>query len=136
MAALKTIYRGLYQLLNSLVLMFSVYSLGYSLDDKLQWLCLSFIALTPLAQLIAPYDRQPPNTLKIKLPLVSLLVMLAIGLLLLVASQGLALWLGLACLGGFLINNSLADRALAIKTVIVSFILYYKDYSSFPNRLM
>lgn len=109
MAALKAIYRRLYQLFNSLVLMFSAYSLGYNLDDKLQWLCLSVIALAPLVQLIAPYDRQPSNNQKIKLPLVSLLVMLAIGLLLLVASQGLALWLGLACLGGFLINNSLTD---------------------------
>lgn len=109
MAALKIIYRRLYQLFNSLVLMFSAYSLGYNLDDKLQWLCLSVIALAPLVQLIAPYDRQPPNNQKIKLPLVSLLVMLAIGLLLLVAPQGLALWLGFACLGGFLINNSLTD---------------------------
>lgn len=109
MAALKAIYRRLYQLFNSLVLMFSAYSLGYNLDDKLQWLCLSVIALAPLVQLIAHYDRQPPNNQKIKLPLVSLLVMLAIGLLLLVAPIGLALWLGLACLGGFLINNRLTD---------------------------
>jgi len=109
MATPKAIYRGLYHLLNSLVLMFSAYSLGYSIDNNLQWLCLSVIALAPLVQLIAPYDRQPPNNQKVKLPLVSLLVMLAIGLLLLVAPQGLALWLGLACLGGFLINNSLTD---------------------------
>ena len=48
MAALKAIYRRLYQLLNSLVLMFSAYSLGYSIDNNLQWLCLSVIALAPL----------------------------------------------------------------------------------------
>lgn len=109
MATLKAVYHGLYQLLNSLVLVFAAYSLGYSLDNRLQWLCLAVIALAPLLQFLVPYDRQSPNNQKIKLPLVSLLVMLSIGLLLLVASQGPALWLGLACLGCFLINNSLTD---------------------------
>lgn len=109
MPVLKVIYRAAYQLLNSLVLLFSAYSLGYSSAGKLQWLCLLAITLAPTVQWITPYDRQPSNNQKIKLPLVSMLIVLAIGVLLLVAPPDIALWLGLACLAGFLINNNLAD---------------------------
>ena len=109
MPVLKVIYPAAHQLLNGLVLLFSAYSLGYSSTGKLQWLCLLIITLAPTVQLIMPYDRQPSNNQKIRLPLVSALIVLAIGLLLLVAPPGVCLWLGLACLAGFLINNNLAD---------------------------
>ncbi len=109
MAILSVTYRFLYQLLNSLVALLSAYSLGYQQADRLQWLCLLIIALAPMVQMIAPYDRKASYNQKIKLPLVSLLVISAVGLQLLVASQGLALWLGLACLAGFLVHNNLAE---------------------------
>ena len=109
MPVLKVIYRAAYQLLNSLVLLFSAYSLGYSGAGKLQWLCLLLIAVAPSVQWIAPYDRQPSNNQKIKLPIVSTFIVLPVGLLLLVAPPGAVLWLGLACLAGFVINNNLSD---------------------------
>ena len=102
MPVLKVIYRAAYQLLNGLVLLFSAYSLGYSSTGKLQWLCLLIITLAPTVQLIMPYDRQPSNNQKIKLPLVSALIVLAIGLLLLVAPPGVALWLRACLFGGLL----------------------------------
>ncbi|UTW46269.1 hypothetical protein KFE80_05120 [bacterium SCSIO 12696] len=62
--------------------------------------------LAPMINLVLPYDTQRSAHHKVKLPRVSLLVMLSVALVLLtIPERGLALWLTLGCLGGFLLDT-------------------------------
>lgn len=83
---------------------FASYQLSYSRGSE--WLIVLLMALAPLLQFIFRWDRQVPMNAKLKQPLVSLLVMLGIAaLLLLVPAPGEALWLGLAILGGYMLDT-------------------------------
>ena len=67
-------------------------------------------ALPPLVQRIRPFDLRPSIHHKVRLPLVSLLVLAGIAwVLLAVPGRTPALWLALACLGGFLLNTYWAE---------------------------
>jgi hypothetical protein len=66
-------------------------------------------AAAPLLQAIIGFDKSAASgsqPSKVKLPLVSLFVMLGSAWLLIAVPQaGLALWLGFACIGGFILNT-------------------------------
>ena len=106
---MKYLFGFFYQGLNLVVLLLSSYFAAYQMQSH--WLALAMISGAPLLQLITVFDRSSivapsskPN--KVKLPLVSLLVMLGTAWLLLSVPQaGVALWLGFACLGGFVLNT-------------------------------
>ena len=105
---MKKIFVVLYQLFNLLVLLTGSYFAAYSL--QFHWLALALLAAAPLLQWMIAYDKSRSNTSKLRLPLVTLLMMLATaGLLLAVPTPGLALWLGFACIGGFVLNTYWAD---------------------------
>ena len=103
----KYLFSFFYQSLNLVALLLSAYFAAYYMQSH--WLAVAFIAAAPLLQAITQFDRSavssaPPT--KVKLPLVSLLVMLGSAWLLLsVPEAGLALWLGFACIGGFILNT-------------------------------
>ena len=105
---MKFLFRLLYQCLMVSTLLSSCYFAAYEMRSY--WLALLLIAGAHLLQMIVPYDKsavgaQPPVS-KIKLPLVTLPVMLGSAWLLATVPQtGLALWLGLAGIAGFIINN-------------------------------
>ena len=103
---MKKLLAVIYRVFNLLVLLTSSYFAAYQL--KSHWLALALMAAAPLLQWMVVYDKsQPsPSHSKIRLPLVSLLMMLGTAwLLLAVPAAGLALWLGFACLGGFILNT-------------------------------
>lgn len=103
---MKKLLAVIYRVFNLLVLLTSSYFAAYQLQSH--WLAPALMAASPLLQWMVVYDKsQPsPSHSKIRLPLVSLLMMLGTAwLLLAVPAAGLALWLGFACLGGFILNT-------------------------------
>ena len=80
------------------------YQLAYA--EMAVWLFLLLMSLAPLLQFLFRWDRQPSMSSKLRQPLVSLAVLLGMALLLLtVPAPGLALWLGLAVVGGYLLDT-------------------------------
>ncbi|MEH6529341.1 MAG: hypothetical protein V7718_05295 [Porticoccus sp.] len=70
------------------------------------WLGVLLAALAPLVNRLWPYDDGSSQNTKVKLPKVSLLVMIGVAwVLLTVAERGWPLWLILGVLGGFLLNT-------------------------------
>ena len=111
---MKYLFGFLYQGLNFIVLLLSSYFSAYHLQSH--WIALAVIAAAPLVQLVSVFDKSSlavsssPSS-KVKLPLVSLFVMLGTAWLLLSVPQaGLALWLGFACIGGFILNTYWAEQ--------------------------
>ena len=105
---MKYLFGFFYQSLNLGVLLLSAYSAAYYLE--LHWIAVAIIAAAPLLQLVVGFDRSAASNTqpgKVKLPLVSLILMFATAWLLLTVPQagGLALWLGFACIGGFILNT-------------------------------
>ena len=104
---MRYLFSFFYQSLNLIVLLLSAFFAAYHMQSH--WLAVAVIAAAPLLQAITLFDKSavssaPSN--KVKLPLVSLLVMLGSAWLLLsVPEAGLALWLGFACIGGFILNT-------------------------------
>lgn len=99
--------KRLFTLLHHTLNIGAVLTAGFFIGNQLhlQWLALMGVALAPLIQLIAPYDTKAPENPKVRLPRVSLLVFSGFALLLLfIPTAGLALWLGLSCLGSYLLN--------------------------------
>jgi hypothetical protein len=103
----KNLFGFFYQSLNLGVLLLSAYFAAYHLQSH--WIAVAIIAAAPLLQLITGFDKSSSaesQLSKVKLPLVSLFIMLATAWLLLAVPQaGLALWLGFACIGGFILNT-------------------------------
>lgn len=106
---MKQLLAVTYQVFNLLVLLTSSYFAAWYLQSH--WLALALMAAAPLLQWMVVYDKSElaeplSRPSQIRLPLVSLLMMLGTAwLLLAVPAAGLALWLGFACLGGFILNT-------------------------------
>jgi hypothetical protein len=104
---MRYLFSFFYQCLNLVALLLGAYFAAYHMQSH--WLAVGIIASAPLIQAITGFDKSPgPNALpgKVKLPLVTLFMMLATAWLLLSVPQaGLALWLGFACVGGFILNT-------------------------------
>jgi len=96
-----------YQGLNLSALLLSAYFGAYQMQSH--WIAVAIIAAAPLLQSIIGFDNfaaSNPLPSKVKLPLVTLFIMLGTAWLLLsVPEAGLALWLGFACIGGFILNT-------------------------------
>ena len=109
---MKYFLRFIYQSLNLVALLLSAYFAAYHMQSH--WLAVAVIAAAPLLQAITQFDKSAvsgASPTKVKLPLVSLLVMLGSAWLLLsVPEAGLALWLGFACIGGFILNTYWAEE--------------------------
>ena len=109
---MKYLFSFFYQSLNLVALLVSSYFAAYQMQSY--WIAVALIAAAPLLQLVIGFDRSatsdsPPS--KVKLPVVSLWVMLGSAwLLLTVPEPGLALWLGFACIGGFMLNTYWAQE--------------------------
>ena len=105
--SVKYLFGFFYQSLNLIVLLLSAYSAAYQMQSH--WIAVAIIAAAPLLQAIIGFDKSAaagPQPSKVKLPLVSLFVMLGSAWLLIAVPQaGLALWLGFACTGGFILNT-------------------------------
>ena len=103
----KYLFGFFYQGLNLIVLLLSAYFASYQMQSH--WIAVAVIAAAPLLQAIIVFDKSAASGTqpsKVKLPLVSLFVMLGSAWLLLTVPQaGLALWLGFACIGGFILNT-------------------------------
>jgi hypothetical protein len=108
----KFLFRFFYQSFNLGVLLISAFFAAYHLQSH--WIAVAIIAAAPLLQLVVVFDRSARSSAlsdKVKLPLVSLFIMLATAWLLLSVPQaGLALWLGFACIGGFILNTYWVDE--------------------------
>lgn len=77
----------------------------FSFTRESHWLALGVVALPPLVQKITPYDSIQTHG-KLRLPKVSLMVLLGIALLLLTAPGAeWSLLLGLLCLGSYLLDT-------------------------------
>lgn len=104
---MKVLFGVCYQSLNLLVLLLSAYFAAYHMQSH--WVAVAIIAAAPLLQAIVVFDKSAAsNSLssKVKLPLVTLFIMFGSAWLLLsVPAAGLALWLGFACIGGFILNT-------------------------------
>ena len=104
---MKYLFSFFYQGLNLVALLLSAYFAAYHMQTH--WLALAVIAAAPLLQALTQFDKSALSSAaptKVKLPLVSLLVMLGSAWLLLsVPEAGLALWLGFTCIGGFILNT-------------------------------
>ena len=73
---------------------------------EIAWLVVLLAALAPLVNRLWPYDDGSSQNTKVKLPKVSLLIMIGVAwVLLTVAERGWPLWLILGVLGGFLLNT-------------------------------
>lgn len=87
------------------------FSLGFSLwamvqDFALPWLGVALSAAAPLVNRLWPFDRGFSLNMKVKMPLVSLFVMLGVAwVLLTVPERGWPLWLVLGTLGSFLLDT-------------------------------
>lgn len=109
---MKYLFGFFYQSLNLIVVLVSSYFAAYQMQSY--WLAVALIAAAPLLQMMTGFDRftaSDSTPSKVKLPVVSLLVMLGSAWLLLTVPQsGLALWLGFACIGGFMLNTYWAQE--------------------------
>ena len=75
-------------------------------EFSLPWLGVLLSAGAPLANRLVPFDRGFSMNMKVKMPLVSLFVMLGLAwVLLTVPEQSWALWLVLGTLGSFLLDT-------------------------------
>jgi hypothetical protein len=75
-------------------------------DPAIYWLAVLVAALAPLLNMVLPYDSIDSLHQKVKLPKVSLIVMLSLAVVLLtIPDRNVALWLMLGCLGGFLLDT-------------------------------
>ncbi len=84
---------------------YSTTSFGGANFDK-SWLGVLLAALAPLVNRFWLYDDGSSTSDKVRLPKVSLLVMLGVAwVLLTVSERGWPLWLVLGILGGFLLNT-------------------------------
>jgi hypothetical protein len=103
----KYLFGFCYQGLNLIVLLVSAYFVAYQMQSH--WIAVAVIAAAPLLQTIIGFDKSAesnPMPSRVKLPLVTLFIMLGTAWLLLsVPHAGLALWLGFACIGGFILNT-------------------------------
>ena len=82
----------------------AAYQLG--LSAQWSWLLIVLMASLPLSQLIFHWDRQLSANGKLRLPVISLLVLLCLALLLLVLpGPGLAISLAIIALGCFLLDT-------------------------------
>lgn len=80
------------------------------LDFQPVWPGVLLTCLPPLVQRFYPFDTGPQIHHKVRLPWVSLMVLLGVAwVLLTVSGYGLPLWLTLGCLGGFLLNTYWAE---------------------------
>ena len=101
---LKLIFRASFIFWASLAVCTAAYFLFA--QPALYWGGSLVAGLAPLINLVFPYDAQVSAHQKVKLPKVSLLVMLSVALVLLtIPERGPALWLTLGCLGGFLLDT-------------------------------
>jgi hypothetical protein len=104
---MKYLFSFFYQSLNLVVLLLSAYFAAYYMQSH--WIAVAVISAAPLLQAMTLVDKSTVSRsqpTKVKLPLVSLLVMLGSAWLLLsVPEAGLSLWLGFACIGGFILNT-------------------------------
>lgn len=104
---MKYLFGFCYQGLNLIVLLVSAYFVAYQMQSH--WIAVAVIAAAPLLQTIIGFDKSAesnPMPSRVKLPLVTLFIMLGTAWLLLSVPQaGLALWLGFACIGGFILNT-------------------------------
>ncbi|MDE0841573.1 MAG: hypothetical protein OSA42_05205 [Porticoccaceae bacterium] len=101
---------SLYQMCNVCVALYSSYSWAFAngLQDNAQYYYagLLLVSLAPLANVLVPFDRQAQSTTGVRLPKVSVAVMLgSIWMLLAVPEVGMALGLWLLCVGGFFISS-------------------------------
>ena len=73
---------------------------------SLPWLGVLLASAAPLLNRILPYDHISSMNSKVRLPLVSLMLMLGVAwVLLTVSDRGWALWLVLGTLGSFLLHT-------------------------------
>jgi hypothetical protein len=104
---MRYLFSFFYQSLNLVALLLSAYFAAYHMQSH--WVAVATIAAAPLLQATVGFDKPPgPDAFpsKVKLPLVTLFMMLGTAWLLLSVPQaGLALWLGFACVGGFILNT-------------------------------
>ena len=109
---MKYLFGFFYQSLNLIVLLLSAYFIAYQMQSH--WIAVAVVAAAPLLQAIIVFDKSAVSgskPSKVKLPLVSFFVMLGSAWLLLAVPQaGLALWLGFACIGGFILNTYWAEQ--------------------------
>ncbi len=105
---IKTLFSSAYLALVSVA---TAVALGFLLlDFQLVWPGVLLTCLPPLVQRFYPFDTGPQIHHKVRLPRVSLLVLLGVAWVLLTVSEyGLPLWLTLGCLGGFLLNTYWAE---------------------------
>lgn len=101
---LKLIFRATFVLWAGLALIVSFYLLFT--QPAVYWAAVLVAALAPLVNMVFPYDKQISAHHKVKLPKVSLLVLLSLAVVLLtIPERGPALWLVLGCVGGFLLDT-------------------------------
>ena len=101
---LKLIFRASFIFWAALAVCAAVYFL--IVQPAVYWLGPLVSGLAPLVNVVFPYDTKLSPYQKVKLPKVSLLVLLGVALVLLtVPERGPALWLVLGCLGGFLLDT-------------------------------
>ncbi len=104
MPTLKALFSFAYLALAALSLAAALLALPGG--GSLPWIGVLVIALAPLVQYIWPYDSVHVTHHKVRLPKVSLCVMLGVAWVLLTADKGAtALWLTFANLGGFLLHT-------------------------------
>lgn len=98
-----------------LFLAWMLFSLGFAVvaltrEYTLPWLGVILSAGAPLLNRLFPFDRGLSLNMKVKMPLVSLFVMLGVAwVLLTVPERSWPLWLVLGTLGSFLLNTYWAD---------------------------
>ena len=101
---LKIIFRCSFAVWAAIAVTLAVYLLV--LQPAAPWIGVLLAGLAPLVNMVWPYDRRRSPHHKVKLPVVSLLVLLALAWVLLTVDQrGAALWLALGCVGGFLLDT-------------------------------
>lgn len=101
---MKRVFSGIYLSFAFLTLVWCLYRGAISPDPLL--LPLIVMAAAPLIQRLIPFDDWQVVHHKVRLPRVSLLVLLSMaGLLLFADTSSRVLWLGLANLGGFLLDT-------------------------------
>lgn len=106
---LKIIFRFSFVVWSAIAAGLAVYFLV--VQPAIFWVGVLVAGLAPLVNMVLPYDRRQSPHHKVKLPRVSLLVLLGFALVLLtIPERGAALWLALGCVGGFLLDTYWAQE--------------------------
>lgn len=105
---LKLIFRATFFFWAAVAVCASAYFLITA--PAIYWVGPLVAGLAPLVNMVFPFDTKESANKKVRLPKVSLLVLLSVALVLLtIPERGPALWLVLGCLGGFLLDTYWAE---------------------------